>query len=52
MFLNETVYSYTDEKLGKISLMYKEILKGSGAKSYMRKGFLIQYTGYEVTTLV
>ncbi len=23
--------------------MYKEIQKGSGAKSHMRKGFLIQY---------
>jgi hypothetical protein len=32
---------YTDKKENKISLIYREILIGSGAKSYMRKGFLI-----------
>ncbi len=31
----------TDEKEHKIFLIYKEIQMGSGAKSYMRKGFLI-----------
>jgi hypothetical protein len=32
---------YTDKKENKIILKYKEIQMGSGAKSYMRKGFLI-----------
>jgi hypothetical protein len=32
---------YTDKKENKIFLMYREIQMGSGAKSYMRKGFLI-----------
>jgi hypothetical protein len=32
---------YTDEKESKIFLIYKEIQMGSGAKSYMTKGFLI-----------
>jgi hypothetical protein len=32
---------YTDQKENKIFLIYKEIQMGSGAKSYMRKGFLI-----------
>jgi hypothetical protein len=32
---------YTDKKEYKIFLIYKEIQMGSGAKSYMRKGFLI-----------
>ncbi len=32
---------YTDKKENTIFLMYKEILNGSGAKSYMRKGFQI-----------
>jgi hypothetical protein len=31
----------TVKKEKKIFLIYKEIQKGSGAKSYMRKGFLI-----------
>jgi hypothetical protein len=31
----------TDKKENKIFLIYKEIQMGSGAKSYMRKGFLI-----------
>jgi hypothetical protein len=31
---------YTGKKENKISLKYKEIQMGSGAKSYMRKGFL------------
>jgi hypothetical protein len=31
----------TDKKENKIFLIYREILMGSGAKSYMRKGFLI-----------
>ena len=31
----------TDKKENKIFLMYKEIQMGSGAKSYMRHGFLI-----------
>jgi hypothetical protein len=30
--------SYTDKKENEIFLVYKEIQKGSGAKSYMRKG--------------
>jgi hypothetical protein len=33
--------SYTDKKENKSFLIYKEILMGSGAKSYLRKGFLI-----------
>ncbi len=32
---------YTYKKENKIFLIYKEIQMGSGAKSYMRKGFLI-----------
>jgi hypothetical protein len=32
---------HTDKKENKTFLIYKEIQKGSGAKSYMRKGFLI-----------
>jgi hypothetical protein len=32
---------YTDKKVNKIFLIYMEIQMGSGAKSYMRKGFLI-----------
>jgi hypothetical protein len=32
---------YTDKKENKIFLLYREIQMGSGAKSYMRKGFLI-----------
>jgi hypothetical protein len=32
---------YTDKKENKLFLIYKEIQMGSGAKSYMRKGFLI-----------
>jgi hypothetical protein len=32
---------YTDKKGNNIFLIYKEIQMGSGAKSYMRKGFLI-----------
>ncbi len=32
---------HTDKKVNKIFLIYKEIHTGSGAKSYMRKGFLI-----------
>jgi hypothetical protein len=31
---------YTDKKEKKIFLLYKEIQKGSVAKSYMKKGFL------------
>ncbi len=31
----------TDKKENKVFLIYKDILMGSGAKSYMRKGFLI-----------
>ncbi len=31
----------TDKKEKKIFLIYKEILSGAVAKSYMRKGFLI-----------
>jgi hypothetical protein len=34
---------YCDKKENKIFLIYKEIQTGSGAKSYMRKGFLIYY---------
>jgi hypothetical protein len=38
-FENATVY--TDKKENNIFLTYKEIQMGSGAKSHMRKGFLI-----------
>jgi hypothetical protein len=34
-------HMYNDIKENKIFLIYKEIQMGSGAKSYMRKGFLI-----------
>jgi hypothetical protein len=32
---------YTDKKENTIFLIYREIQMGSGAKSYVRKGFLI-----------
>jgi hypothetical protein len=32
---------YTDKKENQIFLIYREILNGAVAKSYMRKGFLI-----------
>jgi hypothetical protein len=35
------VENHTDKKVNKIFLIYKEILSGAVAKSYMRKGFLI-----------
>ncbi len=34
-------YEYTDKKENIIFLKYREIQMGSGAKSYMSKGFLI-----------
>ncbi len=34
-------FCYTDKKENKIFLIYREIKMGSGAKSYMRKGYLI-----------
>jgi hypothetical protein len=34
---------HTDKKENQIFLIYKEIQSGAVAKSYMRKGFLIQY---------
>ncbi len=37
----EPNFSTTDKKENKIVLIYKEIQMGSGAKSFMRKGFLI-----------
>ncbi len=40
-FLVEDFWEYTDKKEKKIFLIYKESQMGSGAKSYMRKGFLI-----------
>jgi hypothetical protein len=39
--MHRTMSICTDKKEKKIFLTYKEIQKGSGAKSYMRKGFLI-----------
>ncbi len=36
-----TASGYTDKKENKIFLIYREIKMGSGAKSNMRKGFLI-----------
>jgi hypothetical protein len=35
------VCEFTDKKGNKIFLIYRKIQVGSGAKSYMRKGFLI-----------
>jgi hypothetical protein len=35
------IHFCTDKKEKKIFLVFKEIQKGSGAKPYMRKGFLI-----------
>ncbi len=34
---------HTDKKENKIFLIYKDIQSGAVAKSYMRKGLLIQY---------
>jgi hypothetical protein len=36
-----SVTTHTDKKENKIFLIYKEIQMGAVAKSYMRKGFLI-----------
>jgi hypothetical protein len=36
-----TMYICTVKKEKKIFIIYKEIQKGTGANSYMRKGFLI-----------
>jgi hypothetical protein len=54
--VNTTVIvSITDKKENKIFLLCKEIQMGSGAKSFMRKGFLIYeemrkyFTIYEET---
>ncbi len=51
VFLSKRIYldllymystcNYNDKKEKKISLIYKETPKGSGARSYTRKGFLI-----------
>ncbi len=38
---NGNLHYDTDKKENKIFLIYKAIQMGSGAKSYMRKGFLI-----------
>jgi hypothetical protein len=38
---------YTDKKENKMFLLNKEIQMGSGAKSYMRKGFLIYEEMYK-----
>ncbi len=35
------MYTYTDKKIKKIFLIYKEIQMGAVAESYMKKGFLI-----------
>jgi hypothetical protein len=39
--VDENLRAYTDKKGNKIFLIYREIQMGSGAKSYVRKGFLI-----------
>jgi hypothetical protein len=41
IFLRGIFVWYTDKKENKIFLIYKEIQMGSGAKSYIRKDFLI-----------
>jgi hypothetical protein len=38
---NSTARLYTEKKLNKIFLIYREIQSGAVAKSYMWKGFLI-----------
>ncbi len=38
--MDSCTVQYTDKKEKKIFLIYKEILNGAVAKSYMRKGFL------------
>jgi hypothetical protein len=42
---------YTDKKENKIFLLYKEIQMGSGAKSYMRKGFPINEEMHKFITI-
>jgi hypothetical protein len=42
---------YTDKKENKTFLIYKEIQIGSGAKSYMRKGFLIYKEMHKYLTI-
>jgi hypothetical protein len=39
--LSASVKKCTDKKENKIFLIFREIQMGSGAKSYMRSGFLI-----------
>jgi hypothetical protein len=41
----QVIIPYPDKKKTKNVLIYKEIQMGSGAKSYMRKGFLIYMLG-------
>jgi hypothetical protein len=41
-----TLRNCIDKKENKIFLIYKEIQMGSGAKSFMRKGFL--YISYNI----
>jgi hypothetical protein len=43
MLLFRSIYEegHTDKKENKTFLKYKDIQMGSGAKSYMRKGFII-----------
>jgi hypothetical protein len=43
--------SYTDKKEKKIVLIYWEIQMGSGAKAYMRKGFLIYEEMHKYLTI-
>jgi hypothetical protein len=39
--VDENLRAYTDKKGNTIFLIYREIQMGWGAKSYVRKGFLI-----------
>ncbi len=45
------LHCYTDKIENKIFLIYEEIQMRSGAKSYMRKGFLIYEEMYKFFTI-
>ncbi len=48
---NTNTVHYTGQKENKIFLIYKDIQMGSGAKSYMRKGFLIYEEMHNIFTI-
>jgi hypothetical protein len=48
---NDLMRGYTDNKENIFFLIYKDIQMGSGAKSYMRQGFLIYEEMHKYLTI-